>query len=179
MLHIQQQLQPHVRALNDASSLLSTAAAAAAAEAERPSRGCGSVTFAPGAQLWAARPANNNGKQNAIATRSQCCCFSQNISWSSPGRQKREKERAPLRECECWEHTGTSCTWGRARECLCACVCLCVCKIEQQLTAASRRLAASVLLRARCLQHRNFASPSVFGSRSVFTFYAFGFRFAF
>lgn len=34
---------------------------------------------------------------------------------------------------------------------------VCVCKIEQQLTAASRRLAASVLLRARCLQDRNFA----------------------
>lgn len=43
-----------------------------------------------------------------------------------------------------------------------------MCKIEQQLTAASRRLAASVLLRARCLQHRNFASPFVFGSRSLF-----------
>lgn len=154
-LHIQQQLQPHVRVLSDASSLLSTAAAAAAAAAERPSRGCGSVTFAPGAQLWAARPANNNGKQNAIATRSQCCCFwSEHFVSSSPGRQRgRERERHC--ESECVENTLERRV--RKGERGSACVPVCVCKIEQQLTAASRRLAASVLLRARCLQHRNFA----------------------
>lgn len=165
MLHIQQQLQPHVRArrrcfLRQQQPQQQQQSAQAAAAAQLRSH----LALSCGQRGQLTTTANKTQSRRVHSVVVFLRTF-RGVRLGAKNEREGERERAPLRE-----HTGTSCTWGRARECLCACVFLCVCvfQIEQQLTAASRRLAASVLLRARCLQHRNFASPSVFGSRSLF-----------